>query len=1022
MYAELHCISNFSFLRGASYPQELVLQARELGYTALAITDECSLAGVVKAHVAAKECGLPLIIGAEFQLKEGIKVVALATDRTAYSELSALITFARRRAPKGEYELHLADLEHNLKTNLLIWKVQHDCAGNDYYADILQRGFSDRLWLGFSNLLLGDESERYHAVYQLALRWQIPMVACGDAAMHHPARKMLLDTVVAIQHVTPIEQLGFRRAGNGERYLRSIETLQSLYPQAMLQESTHIARRCRFSLDELKYEYPPEVIPPGYGAPEYLAFQVNLGAKKRWPQGVPLDIQQRIGVELALIHRLEYEYYFLTVFDIVNVARDRGILCQGRGSAANSVVCYCLGITEVSPDNAQLLFERFISEERKEPPDIDVDFEHERREEIIQYIYKKYTRERAALAATVICYRSRSAIRDVGKALGFDAPYVDHLSKSLAWWDSPNDLQERFRELGFSGEAHMVQLFFTLVHQLRGFPRHLSQHVGGFVITKSILSELVPVENASMKDRTVIQWDKEDLEAVGLMKIDVLALGMLTAIRKCLALISPPEKMLTMADIPQGDEATYAMLQRADSVGVFQVESRAQMSMLPRLKPKEYYDLVVQVAIVRPGPIQGNMVHPYLRRRQGLEPMPDIHPVIWPIVKRTYGVPIFQEQVIKLAMDAAGFSGGDADRLRRAMATWGKNGNLMTFRQKLIDGMLLRGHALEFAESLFEQMKGFGAYGFPESHAASFALLVYISAYLKNYYPAEFCCALMNSQPMGFYSPSQLIQDARRHSVVVHPVAINSSAFDHVIEKDACGVSAIRLGFRIVKGLGDTAAQLIVAERMKKPFADMGDLQKRTGLNAAQLAGLIAGDALRALSGHRHQAHWQARAIKAGAPLLTHENNYDDQVQLNAPSEIQDIVADYNSLRLSLKRHPMAWLRERHELFRQCRRYAELGEMPNRFVRVAGLVTGRQRPGTESNLIFITLEDETGNTNVIVREPIQQRYREALLKARVMMVKGVVESSQGVVHVTAGELIDCSRYLTDMELASRDFH
>ncbi|MET0379331.1 MAG: error-prone DNA polymerase, partial [Spongiibacteraceae bacterium] len=977
MYAELHAISNFSFLRAASYPQELVEQAAALGYSAIAITDECSLAGIVKAHVAAKACDIHLIIGAEFHLQENLTVIALVMNRIGYSELSSLITLARRRALKGEYMLHLHELEHNLRDNLLIWKPSYDNASKDrdtdtdQYAAELKRAFGDRLWLGFSNLLRGDEPERYDAIYQLAVRWSIPMTACGDVAMHDSQRKMLLDTVTAIRDVTPIDQLGFRRQGNGERYLRPIETLQTLYPPPLLQESARIAQRCNFSLDELKYEYPPEVIPEGFTATEYLAYQVELGAQRRWPAGTPSPVQSQIEHELALIRQMEYEYYFLTVFDIVQFARSVDILCQGRGSAANSVVCYCLGVTEVSPENAQLLFERFISVERKEPPDIDVDFEHERREEVIQYIYKKYTRERAALAATVICYRSRSAIRDVGKALGFDAASIDQLSKSLAWWDNPEDLVDRFRELGFSGNAELAKLFFLLVQQLRGFPRHLSQHVGGFVITKSLLSTLVPVENASMVDRTVIQWDKEDLEAVGLMKIDVLALGMLTAIRKCLAMISPEGKPLTMADVPQGDAATYQMLQRADSVGVFQVESRAQMSMLPRLKPAEYYDLVVQVAIVRPGPIQGNMVHPYLRRRQKLEPVPEIHPSIWPIVKRTYGVPIFQEQVIKLAMDAAGFSGGEADQLRRAMATWGKNGNLLAFRQKLIDGMLLRGHALEFAENLFEQMKGFGAYGFPESHAASFALLVYISAYLKNYYPAAFCCALMNSQPRGFYSPSQLMQDARRHGVEIRAVDINCSVWEHRLE----GGNVVRLGLCLVKGLGKVAAQTLLAARQQKKFVDIGDLQRRSGLNTLQMSSLIAADALCAISGNRHQSHWQARAIRSDAPLL-HDaqgaaEDYSDQVQLNAPSEIQDVVADYNSLRLTLKKHPMAWLRERHEFFRSCKRYSDLGTMTqNRFIRVAGLVTGRQRPGTETNIIFVTLEDETGNTNVIVREDV----------------------------------------------------
>jgi error-prone DNA polymerase len=1026
MYAELHCLTNFSFLRSASHPQELVAHAAELGYAALAITDECSLAGIVKAHVVARELNFPLIVGAEFHLQEGAQVIALVMDRTGYSELSALITLARRRSGKGEYRLHLHELEHNLRHNLLIWKPRREQTDNDAIAEQLKSGFGNRLWIGYSNLLRGDESERYELCYRLALRWQIPMTACGDVAMHDRSRKLLLDAVTAIAHNTSIDELGHRRDGNGERRLRPLKTLAALYPQPLLDETRAIAQRCRFSLDELRYEYPPEVVPTGMNASSYLAHIVQLGASERWPRGVPVAIQQRIDVELSLIRELQYEYYFLTVYDIVLFARSRGILCQGRGSAANSVVCYCLHVTEVSPEQAQLLFERFISRERREPPDIDVDFEHERREEVIQYIYKKYGRERAALAATVICYRTRSAIRDIGKALGFDALLVDQISKSLAWWDNKQELRDRFAELGLVTNAYGVELFFTLVQQLRGFPRHLSQHVGGFVITKSPLSTLVPVENAAMDERTVIQWDKEDLEAVGLMKIDVLALGILTAIRKTLQLINAHcrsgAQPLRLEDIPREDAATYTMLQQADSVGVFQVESRAQMSMLPRLRPEKYYDLVVQVAIVRPGPIQGNMVHPYLRRRQGIDPIPATLPEIWDIVSRTYGVPIFQEQVIKLAMVAAGFSGGEADRLRRAMASWGKNGDLIQFREKLIDGMRTRGHSEEFAENLFEQMKGFGAYGFPESHAASFALLVYISAWLKRHYPAAFYCALLNSQPMGFYSASQLLQDARRLHIEVRPITVQHSDWIHTLEPTAHGDHALRLGFCLAKGYGENSATRLIAARHEKPFSSIADLQQRAALNALELRNLIAADALRDLSGHRHQSHWQAQAI--AEPIFdATDGDYSDGIALPAPSEIQDIRADYNSTALTLKRHPMCWLREQHELFRRCSAQRELTALSqNRFVRVAGIVTGRQRPGTASGIIFLTLEDETGNINVIVRSEVQLRCREALLKATLLLVKGVMETHQGVTHVLAGELVDCSAYLSEIELRSRDFH
>jgi len=1026
MYAELHCLTNFSFLRSASHAHELVERAKQLGYAALAVTDECSLAGVVKALIAAEQLGLHLIVGAEFFI-ENTQLVALAMNRAGYSELSTIITRARRRSAKGEYRLQLCELEHNLHNNLLIWKPQRDSAHNAAVASTLREAFGERLWIGYSNLLRGDERERLDECRALGQRWQIPLVACGDVAMHARERKMLLDAVTAIHHNTAIANLGLRRDGNGERYLRSRETLAALYPRELLQETLRIAERCTFSPRELQYQYPREVVKPGMTPATYLAWQVELGARRRWPQGIPADMQRAIASELALIGEMHYEYYFLTVFDIVEYARANKILCQGRGSAANSVACYCLGITEVSPQQASLLFERFISKERNEPPDIDVDFEHERREEVIQYIYKKYGRERAALAATVICYRTRSAIRDIGKALGFDPLFVDQLAKSMAWWDSHADLLAQMEKLGCAISARTAALFFELVQQLRGFPRHLSQHVGGFVLNDTPLCTLVPVENASMAERTVIQWDKEDLEELGLMKVDVLALGMLTAIRKMLSYIAEAERPLCMSAIPPGDEATYAMLQRADSIGVFQVESRAQMTMLPRLRPKEYYDLVVQVAIVRPGPIQGDMVHPYLRRREGIEAIEkDIRPEIWEITRRTFGIPIFQEQVIKIAMVAANFTGGEADQLRRAMASWGKNGDLLQFRDKLIRGMHNNGHSPEFAERIFSQMQGFGAYGFPESHAASFALLVYVSAWLKCHYPAEFYCGLLNSQPMGFYSSSQIVQDARRHAVEVRPIDIDASEWDHALEHSANGARALRLGFRLVKGLGETAAQNILRARQQRPFSDIGDLQQRAALSRVQLRSLIAADALRGLSGHRHQSHWQAQAIAAPLPFSAARAphaDYSDGIALAAPSEIQEIRADYNSTALTLKKHPLQWLRERHELFRQCKKSAELAQLTQRrFVRVVGVVTGRQRPGTASGIIFVTLEDETGNSNIIVRNDVQTRCREALLSATVLLVKGVIEMNQNVVHIVAGELIDCSGYLRDVELTSRDFH
>lgn len=1023
-YAELHCLTNFSFLRSASHPHELVLQAHELGYSAIAITDECSLAGIVKAYAAAEQCGMHLIVGAEFLVDEGFTVVALVTNRTAYSELSSLITMTRRRAEKGSYQIRLSDLEHNLKNNVLIWKPTHGDLHNDEYAGILKTAFPDRLWIGVTNLLRGDEGERYDVLYYLAHHWEIPMVACGDVQLHCPSRKLLHDALTAIRHNTAIAELGFRRHGNSERYLRPYERLKNLYPQALLEETMAIAERCHFSLAELRYQYPSEVVPPSMTPSQYLRYLVEAGATERWPNGLPSPIREQIERELGLIAELNYEYYFLTVYDIVHFALDQKILCQGRGSAANSVVCYCLRITEVSPEKASLLFERFISKERNEPPDIDVDFEHERREEVIQYIYKKYGRERAALAATVVYYRPRSAIRDIGKALGLDPLFIDHLAKSLAWWDRRRHLANRFKEQGLSAAAITSERFLNLVQELLGFPRHLSQHVGGFIITQDPISTLVPVENASMADRTVIQWDKEDIETMRMLKIDVLALGMLTAIRKTLHLLGQHYEPLRMEDIPPEDPDTYAMLQRADSLGVFQVESRAQMAMLPRLKPATYYDLVIEVALVRPGPIQGDMVHPFLRRRQGLEPETYPNDEIKSVLKRTLGVPIFQEQVIKLAMVAAGFTAGESDQLRRAMASWGKNGDLEKFRDKLLLGMRERGHPQEFAERLFEQMKGFGAYGFPESHAASFALLVYVSSYLKCHYPAAFYCGLLNSQPMGFYSPSQIIQDARRHDVTVLPIDVRYSSNDHTLERIGNNpLLALRLGFRLIKSLSERAVESIITARNEKPFQSLADFKRRTKLPTAQIDALIAADALNGLSGHRHQSHWEAAAIESTPPMDIENTTPNDGIHLPAPTEAQAMMADYSSLGLTLGRHPMSLLREQFELFRNCKRNTDLKELSqHRFLRIAGVVTGRQRPGTTSGVVFLTLEDETGNTNVIIWKDVQERCRQALLKARVLLVKGTVETDHTVTHVIAFELIDCTHYLKGMNLESRDFH
>jgi error-prone DNA polymerase len=1029
-FAELHAISNHSFLRGASHPDELVKRAAVLGYRAIALTDECSFAGLVKAHLAARECGIQLISGAEFQLVEGFRLVLLAPDRNAYGQIAALITRLRRRSPKGRYEARLEDFRWAVDGCLALW-----VPGDDGIEAALAQGrrlkaLFPALWVAIELFREADDLDKTARALVLSLRLELPVVASNDVHTHVPERQPLQDVLCAIRHRTTMAELGRRGFQNAERHLRTIDELAALYPPEMLEESCRIAERCTFSLDELRYEYPQELVPPHLAPAEYLRQLTYAGASGRWPGGVPDDVRVLIERELTLIGELGYEYYFLTVHDIVQFARSRGILCQGRGSAANSAVCYCLQITEVDPSRMRLLFERFVNKERDEPPDIDVDFEHERREEVIQYLYKRYGRERAALAATVITYRPRSAIRDVGRALGLDLDLVDLLAKSLAWWDNREALAERFQAAGLDPESAVVRRFRYLVDQILGFPRHLSQHVGGFVISRGPLARLVPVENAAMPERTVIQWDKDDLEALGLMKVDVLGLGMLTAIRKSLAEINALRRgSLTMADIPAEDPATYRMLQVGDSVGVFQVESRAQMAMLPRLRPERFYDLVIQVAIVRPGPIQGDMVHPYLRRRQGLEPVSYPSEGVRRVLERTLGVPIFQEQVIELAVVAAGFTPGEADQLRRAMAAWKRRGGLGHFERKLIGGMLARGHDRDFAERVFRQIQGFGEYGFPESHAASFALLVYVSAWLKRHEPAAFYCGLLNSLPMGFYSASQLVQDAVRHGIRVLPVDVQASAWEHTL--DAADVNgpqqpALRLGLRRVKGLAEADGRRIAAAR---PFADVDDLARRGGVAAQTLRLLARAGALSTLSGHRYQAHWEVAVIHEPLPLAQQvrpeppgaavaASREAPPSALPVPSAASEVLDDYRYLGLSLGAHPLALLRaDEHfggELAR-CHRAADLVRCRHgQFVRVAGLVTGRQRPGTTTGVLFVTLEDETGNVNLVVWASVLETFRAALLQARLLRIKGVVEREREVIHVIAGHVEDATWLLSKL--------
>jgi error-prone DNA polymerase len=1034
MFAELHCTTAFTFLTGASQPEELVERAAEMGYQALAITDECSLAGVVRAHQAARQHPLQLIVGSTVSItlaggQPPLRLVLLAPDKNAYSELSTLITRGRRRASKGDYQLYWRDLERIIRSCLLLWLPTFSREPDQAQAALLRGCFADRLWLTCELLQTDHDGRRYHYLYQLAEEQELRLVAANDVHMHTAGRQPLQDVLTALRHNTCVQQLGHRRLPNAERHLRPIHRLRTLYPHPLLAETLTIAERCTFSLDELRYQYPRESVPEHLSPARHLRQLVEDGAARRWPAGMSEGIREQMERELALIAEKEYEHYFLTVHDIVAFARGEGILCQGRGSAANSVVCYCLFITEVSPDKTNLLFERFISRERDEPPDIDVDFEHERREEVIQYLYRKYGRDHAALAATVICYRPRSAVRDVGKALGLDADRIDALAKNLAWVDAPGALEQRFREVGLN-DSRLARLYRHLVTELVGLPRHLSQHVGGFVISRDPVHSLVPIENAAMDERTLIQWDKDDLEALGLMKVDVLALGMLSAIRKMFALTANyREQPLTLPDVPADDEATYTMLSRGDSLGVFQVESRAQMNMLPRLRPCCFYDLVIEVAIVRPGPIQGDMVHPYLRRRDGEEAVDYPDERIRNVLKRTLGIPIFQEQVIQLVMVAAGFSGGRADALRRAMARWGKSGELQHFREEVIDGMLAHGYDQAYAEQLFEQMKGFGGYGFPESHSASFALLVYISAWLKRHHTAAFYCGLLNSLPMGFYTPSQIIQDAQKHGIEVRGVDVDASLWDHSLEdsyRRELGVQpALRMGLRQIKGFNEDAAERLIRAREQAALAGVSDLCERARLSADEREALAAANAMQRLTGHRRQAQWELQAVEATATLLQGRAGtgvFRDGVVLDAPNEVENLLADYRSLGLTLGRHPLALIRHR-EPFRECRTARGLrGVRHGGFARVAGLVTNRQRPGSASGILFMTLEDETGNINVVVHPDRVEPLRPVLLGGQLLEIRGTLERSpEGITHLVLGRARDHSDALARLQLRARNF-
>ncbi|MGB8692932.1 MAG: PHP domain-containing protein [Steroidobacteraceae bacterium] len=1008
-YAELHCLSNFSFLRGASHPAELVTRAHELGYRALALTDECSLAGVVRAYEAARalpaESRCQLIVGAEFRCRDDLQLVLLAPEQRAYAQLCRLITRARRRAAKGRYEIDSGDFSSGLDHCLALWIPPAAANAADVAASQaaisqgrwLRECFPERSWLAVELQRGADDRARLRYCMELAAQCGLPAVAAGDVHMHRRSRRRLQDLLTAIRHGCPLAAAGSRLFTNGERHLRALSTLAQLYPAELLAASVAIAERCSFDLGELHYQYPAELVPANSSASAQLRVLTAAGARDRWPEGVPTAVRALLDKELLLIAELGYEHFFLTVHDLVCFARGRGILCQGRGSAANSAVCYALGITEVDPARMTLLFERFISRERREPPDIDVDFEHERREEVIQYLYGKYGRERTALAATVITYRTRSARRDVERALGIEGKAAPSAARTA--------------------------LAAQLIAELRGFPRHLSQHVGGFVISGEPLHELVPIENAAMPERTVIQWDKDDLDTLGLLKVDVLALGMLSAIRRALDFTRAhrgwPQRM---QDIPAEDRATYDMICRGETLGAFQIESRAQMSMLPRLRPRSFYDLVIEVAIIRPGPIQGGMVHPYLRRRQDPASVSYPSPALEEVLRRTLGVPIFQEQVMQIAVAAAGFSAGEADQLRRSMAAWKRKGGLEPFRERLLSGMLANGYQPEFAESIYRQILGFGEYGFPESHAASFALLTYVSCWLKCHEPAAFIAALLNSQPMGFYQPAQLVQEARRSGVGILPPDVLVSDWDCTLERGVDGALAIRIGLRQVRSLARAEAQRIVAARALRMPQSIAELASAASLNRGSLQKLAAAGALGNLSAHRHEASWLALGAERPAGSLQLETAAEPPVTLPAPSEAQEILADYRQLALSTTRHPLVLLRQ-HLRRLDIRSTLELrGLADGTTVRAAGLITHLQQPGTAAGVVFLSLEDETGILSVILWPQVFATQRSVALTASLIVVSGSLQNRAGVTHLIARRLHDRSQWLAGLERRSRDFH
>lgn len=1036
-YAELQCMSHYTFLRGASSPEQLVDRAKELGYSAIAISDECSVTGIVKAHLAAKAAGIQLIVASQMQISnpdgtEAFRVLIVAPTREAYGNLCELITIGRTRAPKGKYMVLASDIDapandmlhlRGLPECFLIYLPKYGADVDEMMrvATWFDATAPGRSWIALTLLHNAQDEAHKDLVRSVGRDVRLPIVATGDVSMHVRSFKPVQDTMAAIRHRLPLTECGFLLSPNAEQHLRPRLRLANVYTRTEMEEGVKIASQCTFTLDELKYEYPVDAVPDGECATSYLRKETYIGAHWRYPAGIPGNVQVQVERELKIIADLKFENYFLTVFDIVRFARSQNILCQGRGSAANSAVCYCLGITEVDPSRGTLLFERFLSADRAgSDVDIDVDFPSQRREEVIQYILRRYTTTRAALTAVITSYRTKSVLRDVGFALGIDESVVIRVAKGGYSWGESASLMDRIANCGLDPHSEIVQHWISLSEAMFTFPRHLSQHPGGFVITRSKLTRVVPIENAAMEGRTVIGWDKDDIEAVGLMKIDILSLGMLTCIQRALAFVAARRgEPFGLQDIPHEDRATYDMISAADTVGLFQIESRSQMATLPRMKPKTFYDLVIEVAIIRPGPIQGGMIEPFLRRREGVDPVTYPSPEMESVLSRTMGVPIFQEQVMQISMVAAGFTAGEADSLRRAMGAWKRKGHFSQFDEKLRSGMLANGYDQAFADSIVEQMKGFGDYGFPESHAASFALIAYASAWLKCHEPEAFLAALLNSQPMGFYSVSQLVQDARRHGVDVLPACINVSMWDAELEYGETGQPSVRLGLNIVGDLQREAAWRIEESRAVKPFESLHDLALRANLDARTLKLLASAGVLRAVSGNRREAIWAAAGSTVQRGLLREASIEEVPLVLPAPTEGEELVSDFRHMGMTLGRHPLALLRPRLSKFDTA---DELRSFDDRQIaRCCGLVTMRQRPQTAGGVVFVTLEDETGSINVIVWPSLADRQRIELNGSSLMAVFGQWQLRNNVGHLVAGRLVDLSDMLGSLETSSRDY-